>query len=55
VSYWAVGIVKIDFGDSSLGLPTASVDVRGLQVEGRGNIDGQHVDCEPITVGSFIT
>jgi hypothetical protein len=54
VSYWALGIVKLNFGDPSLGLPGASVDVRGLRVDGRGNIDGQHLNCEPITVGSFI-
>jgi hypothetical protein len=55
VSYWAVGIVKVDFTGPGLGVPSASVEVRGLRVEGRGNIDGQHLDCEPITVGSFIT
>jgi hypothetical protein len=56
VSYWAVGVVKINFGESpSLGLPTASVDVRGLRVEGGGTIDGQHLNCEPITAGNYIS
>jgi hypothetical protein len=56
VSYWAVGVVKINFGEGpSLGLPTASVDVRGLRVEGGGSIDGQGLKCEPITVDNFIS
>lgn len=54
VSYWAVGMVKINFGSGGLGLPTASVEVRGLQVEGRGVINGEQLKCPPVKVGSFI-
>jgi len=56
VSYWAVGIVKIDFsgGGVGLGVPTASVEVRGPRVTGSGVIDGQRLTCPPVTVGGFI-
>jgi hypothetical protein len=55
VSYWAVGIIKINFGGvPSLGVPTASVEVRGLRVTGSGTMDGVRLVCEPVTVGSFV-
>jgi hypothetical protein len=54
VSYWAVGLVKVNFGGPSLGVPTASVEVRGLRVTGSGTMDGVRLECEPVTVGSFI-
>jgi hypothetical protein len=61
VSYWAVGIVKVNFSDPSggstdpsLGLPTTSVEVRSLRVRGRARIDGQELVGEPVTMGTFI-
>jgi hypothetical protein len=54
VSYWAIGIVKINFGSGGLGLPTASVEVRGLRVTGSGVIDGERLACPPVTVGNYI-
>ena len=54
MSYWAVGIVKIDFGSGGLGVLTACVEVRGLRVTASGVIDGQRLIWPPVTVGSFI-
>jgi hypothetical protein len=55
VSYWAVGIVKLNFdGAPSLGIPTASVDVRGVRVTGGGTLNGERLVCEPVTAGYFI-
>jgi hypothetical protein len=54
VSYWSLGIIKIDFGTGGLGVPTASVEVRGLRVAGGGVIDGQPLTCPAVTVGAFL-
>lgn len=54
VSYWAVGIIKLDFGTGGLGVPTVSVPVRGLRVTGGGVIEGRPLTCPAVTVGSFI-